>query len=257
MQPLSTLTFDKISPIKLISFDSDGVLVKKGTDLTSFPDGSFSQKTNFVSQSVLDKLAILKNHFQIVVNSGRNSLYLTDIYHPILWDNVTLISEIGIFLTGSGFMVQTSPLDSYELSVINSIRADLSRLIGDPRVKGFEPKQFLTTLHCHSEVPEVIDIVKKYDVENRFYCWWNLEAYDINSNKFSKVNALKKLITLKNLTPDQVMSVGNGINDRDSVTSQFLNISTDPENLVTDDFFVKDEHLGGEQILDHLISLVQ
>lgn len=257
MKPLSDLSAEQLGSIKLISFDSDGVLVKKGTDLNSSPDGSYSQKTNYVSSTVLEKLEILKKHFHIVINSGRNSLYLTDIYRPILWDNITLISEIGIFLTGSGFMVQTTPLDNYELSTIKNIRAELSHLIGDPRVKGFEPKQFLTTLHCHSEVPEVIDIVKKHDTENRFYCWWNLEAYDINCRKFSKVNALKKLITLKNLAPDQVMSVGNGINDRDSVTSQFLNISTDPKNLVTDDYFVENEHLGGEQILDHLISLIQ
>lgn len=256
MKPLSELTKEILSPIKLISFDSDGVLAQKGTGIVNSP-GFYSQKTNPLNPEVIKKLAILTEKYQIVINSGRNSLYLTEIYRDILSRNVTLISEVGIFLTGDGFVVQTEPLNTYELETIKKIRTELANLIGDPRVKGFEPKQFLTTLHCHQEVPEVLEIVKKYDPQNRFYCWWNEEAYDINSSKFTKVNALKKLISLKNILPNQVLSVGNGINDRDSVTSQFLNITTDPKNLITDDFFVEGEHLGGIQILDHLLTMVK
>ena len=255
MKPLSDLTADQISKIKLISFDSDGVLVKKGTDIKQDTNGFYSQQVNLLSPSVIEKLNKLKTRFDIVINSGRNSLYLTDLYREILWDKVTLISEIGVFLTGQGFMVQTQPLDSYELNTINNIRRELSKLIGNPRVKGFEPKQFLTTLHCATEVPEVNEIVKKNDPENKFYCWWNLEAYDINSQKFTKGNALKKLLEIKKINPETVLTVGNGINDNDPITSQFLNISTDPANLVTDDFAVEGEENGGEKILDHLLSL--
>jgi len=256
MKSISDLTSDQISHIKLISFDSDGVLVKKGTDINQSTDGSFSQKTNFLSPAVLDKLKILKKRFHLVINSGRSSLYLSQIYQDILWNNVTLISEIGAFLTGSGFHVQTEVLDSNELETIKKIRANLGKLIGDPRVKGFEPKQFLTTLHCHSEVPEVPQIVQESDPENRFYCWWNLEAYDINPQKFTKINALKKLISLMKLSPTEVMVVGNGINDRDSVTSEILNISTDSDNLNTDDYGIEGEHLGGEALLDHLLKII-
>jgi len=256
VKPISELTCDQIKTIKLISFDSDGVLVKKGTELSQTPDGHFSQKTNFVSPSVLDKLILLKKRFHLVINSGRNSLYLSQIYQDILWDRVTLISEVGAFLNGSGFCVQTEPLDNYEMETIIKIRAKLKKFIGDPRVKGFEPKTFLTTLHCHSEVPEVETIVRESDPESRFYYWWNLEAYDINSQKFTKINALKKLISLMKINPSEVMVAGNGINDRDSVTSEILNISTDPANLNTDDYGIEGEHLGGEKILDHLVKLI-
>lgn len=255
MKPISDITADQVSQIKLISFDSDGVLVKKGTELSQTPDGSFSQKSNFVSSSVLEKLILLKKYFHIVINSGRNSLYLGQIYQDILWDNVTLISEIGVFLTGRGFHVQTEVLDDYELNTISNIRAKLGKLIGDPRVKGFEPKQFLTTLHCFSEVPEVATIVKDCDPENKFYCWWNLEAYDINPKKFTKIKALLKLISLMKFSPSEIMVVGNGINDRDLVTSQILNISTDPSNLIADDYSIEGEHLGGEALLDHLLKI--
>jgi hydroxymethylpyrimidine pyrophosphatase-like HAD family hydrolase len=256
MKPLSDLTADQIQKIKLISFDSDGVLAKKGTEIKQNLTGYYSQQTNLISPEVLEKLNLLKKRFHLVINSGRNSLFLSQIYQDILWDNVTLISEIGAFLTGNGYLVQTAPVDDYELNAIINIRRELGKLIGDPRVEGFEPKQFLTTLHCSAEVFEVNEIVKKNDPENKFYCWWNLEAYDINPKKFTKVNALRKLMELKNINPDEVITVGNGINDRDSITSQFINISTDPVNLVTDDFAVDGEDLGGLKILDHLLGLM-
>lgn len=256
MKPLIDLTAEQIKKIKLISFDSDGVLAKKGTEIKQNSSGFYSQQTNLISPEVLDKLNILKKRFHVVINSGRNSLYLSQIYQGILWDNVTIISEIGAFLTGNGYLVQTEPVGDYELKAIINIRRELGKLIGDPRVEGFEPKQFLTTLHCLSEVPEVNDIVRRNDPENKFYCWWNLEAYDINPVKFTKINALKKLMELKKINSDEVITVGNGINDRDSVTSQFINITTDPANLITDDFFVESEDIGGLEIINHLLSLI-
>lgn len=256
MKPISEITSETLLPIKLIAFDSDGVLVQKGTDISQNTNGFYSQQTYPVSPEVLSKLNQLKLRYEIVINSGRNSLYLSQIYQDILWDKVTLISEVGVFLTGNGFMVQTEPLDQYELETIKKIRLGLSKLTGDPRVEGFEPKQFLTTLHCHSEVPEVNDIVKQNDPDNRFYCWWNEEAYDINSQKFTKISALKKLINLKNIKPSEIITVGNGINDSDLTVSGMINISTDPIHLQTDDFGIEGEHLGGIQIIDHLLNLL-
>ena len=58
------------------------------------------------------------------------------------------------------------------------------------------------------------------------------------------------------LSPSEVMVVGNGINDRDSVTSQILNVSTNPSNLIADDYSIEGEHLGGELLLDQLLRLI-
>ena len=256
MRPITDLTKDKISNIKIIAFDSDGVLVKKGTEIIQSP-GFYSQKTSVVDSQVITKLNELKKHFHIVINSGRSSLYLTQIYQDILWDNITLISEIGAFLTSGGYFVQTNYLDSYEINTIKNIRQKLQKLIGDPRVEGFEPKQFLTTLHCHEATPEVDATVKESDPENRFYCWWNQEAYDINSKKFTKFQALNKLLLLKNLSSKNIITVGNGINDADLTTKNSINISTDSANLQTDDYFVDGEDQGGSIIIDHLLRLVE
>lgn len=257
MKALSELNLEQIRNIKLISFDSDGVLAEKGTEIHQSTSGFYSQQTNIISSITLDKLNRLKKHFHIVINSGRNSLYLAQIYQDILWENVSIISEIGTFIVDHGLLLQTEVLSDYELKTINNIRQELRKLISDSRVEGFEPKQFLTTLHCLSEVPEVAEIVKQIDSENKFYCWWNLEAYDINPSKFTKINALKKLISQKGINPSEVMVVGNGINDRDSVTSNFLNISTDSKNLVSDDYFIDGEHLGGEILIDKLLELLE
>ena len=81
MKPILQLSSTEISQIKLIAFDSDGVLVKKGTEITESP-GIYTQKTNLVDPSVLEKLRVLKKHFHIVINSGRNSLYLTKTLYP-------------------------------------------------------------------------------------------------------------------------------------------------------------------------------
>lgn len=255
MRPILELTKADIQKIKLIAFDSDGVLVKKGTEIVQ-SGAHFSQKTNFVDPQILAKLVLLKKHFHIVINSGRSSWYLTQIYQDILWDNITLISEVGAFFTSGGYIVQTDTLDQYEQDVTIKIRQELSKLLGDPRIAGFEPKQFLTTLHCHEAVPEIELIVKNCDPQNRFYCWWNQEAYDINSKKYTKTQALNRLISLRHLNLENVITVGNGINDADLTAKKSINISTDPNNLQTDDFYVEGEHEGGFLILNHLLSLL-
>lgn len=256
MRPLTELTKDQLDQIKLISFDSDGVLVKKGTEIVQSP-GFYSQQTNLVEPQVLEKLSQLKKYFHIVINSGRSSLYLTQIYQEILWDNITLISEIGAFFTTGSYMVQTDILDQYEIETIKIIRQKLSSLIGDSRVAGLEPKQFLTTLHCHQEIPQIETIVTESDPKNHFYCWWNQEAYDINSKKFTKSQALNKLLSLKNLSSENLITVGNGINDADLTSKKSINISTDSKNLQTDDYFVDGEDQGGLIIIDHLLRLCE
>jgi len=255
MKPIADLTKSEISNIKLIAFDSDGVLAQKGTDIKQSP-GFYSQQTYLINSEVLDKLNVLKKHFHIVINSGRSSLYLTQIYQDILWDNLTIISEIGAFFAGNGFMVQTDVLNKTELETIKLIRQKLSSFIGDSRVEGFEPKQFLTTLHCRQAVPEIEAIIKELDTQDQFYYQWNEEAYDINSKKFTKSIALGKLLKLKGLLPENVITVGNGINDSDLTVGKTINISTDPIHLQTDDYFADGEHLGAIRILDHLLSLI-
>jgi hydroxymethylpyrimidine pyrophosphatase-like HAD family hydrolase len=254
MKSIEEITSKQLENIKLLCFDCDGVLTKKGTEITE-SGMEFSIKTNPPAPDLFFKLARLQAKYHICVNSGRNSIFLTKLFQPLLWQNISFISEIGIFVLYRGVLFQTGIVDSYELETIKKIRQNLSKLIGDPRVKGFEPKQFLTTLHCHSVVPEVEAVVKQNDSENRFYCWWNEEAYDINPVKFNKGIGINYLLNLLNYSPEQVLTVGNGINDNNMTGVKSLNISTNPQHLQTDDYFVEGEEIGGQKIIDHLLKL--
>ncbi|MBP9818146.1 HAD hydrolase family protein, partial [Candidatus Shapirobacteria bacterium] len=102
--------------------------------------------------------------------------------------------------------------------------------------------------------PLVDQLVADSDPERQFYCWWNEEAYDINPKKFTKSIGLNRLLSIKNIRASDVLTVGNGVNDRDLVGAS-INISTNPSELQTDDFFVEGEEVGTLQILDRLLQL--
>lgn len=70
MRPITELSKTDIKNIKLIAFDSDGVLVKKGTEIIQ-SSGFYSQKTNIVDPQVIAKLNELKKYFHVVINNGR------------------------------------------------------------------------------------------------------------------------------------------------------------------------------------------
>lgn len=256
MKPLSELSKDDIKDIKIICFDTDGVTVKRGTDIEE-KGSELRIKTNILEDRILEKLNRLKKYFHVTVNSGRSSLYLAKMYQGILWDNSSVISEIGIFILHQGKLIQNFVFTDYELSTIRNITLELKKIAeNNPHVKGFEPKQFLITLHCYQAIPEIDEIVKRYDTNNEFYCWWNGEAYDICPHRFNKGSGLLKLCDILGVTVEQTMAIGNGINDRDMIDIAGISITTDKNHLVAD-YFIDGEHLGGEILIDKLLELLE
>ena len=256
MKPLSELTKDDVKDIKIICFDTDGVTVKRGTDIEE-KGSELKIKTNILEDRILEKLQRLKKYFHITVNSGRSSLYLAKMYQGILWDNSSVISEIGIFILYQGKLIQNFVFTEYELSTIKNITLELKKIAeNNPHVKGFEPKQFLITLHCYQAIPEIDEIVKKYDTKGEFYCWWNGEAYDICPHRFNKGSGLLKLCDILGLKIEQTMAIGNGINDKDMIDVAGISITTDKDHLVAD-YFIDGEHLGGEILMDKLLELLE
>jgi hypothetical protein len=55
---------------------------------------------------------------------------------------------------------------------------------------------------------------------------------------------------------ENVITVGNGINDKNMTNIVGIDISTDPSHLNAD-FVATGEHLGGEIVIDKLLSLVE
>ncbi|WKZ25859.1 MAG: HAD hydrolase family protein [bacterium] len=254
MKPISELTEDDVKNIKVVCFDVDGVTIKKGTEISE-KGTELKVKTSPLEDKILQKIIKLKKYFHITVNSGRSTMYLTKVFQEMLWGNASVIGEIGIFTVKDGELKQTDIFTDYELETLRKITVDLQKLANEnDKARGFEPKQFLITLHCFEAIPAVDEVVKKHDIKNEFYCWWNGEAYDIAPYRFNKGVGLKKLCEQLGIDISQTIAVGNGINDKDMTDVAGIGVTTDKEHLESD-YFIDGEHLGGEYLMDKLLEL--
>lgn len=259
MKLLTELTKEDISNLKLVCFDVDGVTVKKGTDIKEVKDDektTLTVTTSNLSDEVLQKILELKKYYIVAISSGRSSMYLTKIYYDLLWDNAALISENGIFTLMNGELLQQETFDEKTLSTMRNIVVDLKKLEGHHKdFRAFEPKQFLITLHAWGEIQEVHEIVKKHDPEGNFYCWWNGEAFDIAPRHLNKGTGLKKLADHIGIDISQTMAIGNGPNDKDMLDAAGIGVTTEPKVVESDFATTGDQHLGGLELIDTLLSL--
>jgi hydroxymethylpyrimidine pyrophosphatase-like HAD family hydrolase len=51
------------------------------------------------------------------------------------------------------------------------------------------------------------------------------------------------------------MAIGNGPNDKDMIDIAGIGVTTEPKVLPADYHTTKDEHLGGEELVDKLLEL--
>src|SRR3989344_1811075 len=129
MKEISELTKNELKDIKLIVFDVDGVLVRRGTKIKQ------KGKITTLETKIIDKKQIEQ------------------------------IKE----LCKRGFLIN----------------------IKNSRIKGFEPKEFIITIHCSEQVKEIENIVSKY---KKLYTILNGEAYDIGvRNLQTKALGLKRV----------------------------------------------------------------
>ncbi|MEK7470629.1 MAG: HAD hydrolase family protein [Patescibacteria group bacterium] len=259
MKVIAELTKEDINQLKLVVFDVDGVTVKKGTqieELKTEDSTKFTIKTSNLSSDMKAKLEELKKFYFVAICSGRSSLYLTDVFNDLLWDNFALISEIGIFTLLNGELIQNKKFDNRLLEKMRLLRNDLSKLVGDkPELADFELKQFLLTLHASSELPEVAEIMKKDDPEGEFYCIWNGEAFDIAPKILDKGESVKILAKQIGIGVHQTMAIGNGPNDKSMTDAAGIGITTDKISLESDYYTSGNEELGGMEVIDKLLEL--
>ena len=259
MRPLSALNKKDIENIKLVCFDVDGVTIKKGTEIEekkSEEKTTLTVTTHNLDLKVKEKILKLKEYFIIAINSGRSSMYLTTVFTEILWDNVALISENGIFTLLTGKLVQLETFDEETLVIMRNIVNDLKKLEGiEKDFRAFEPKQFLITLHAYSDIPEVHNIVRKHDVNSDFSVLWNGEAFDIAPKRLNKGRALKNLSDYLKIDINDTMAIANGPNDKTMVDVAGIGVTTEPKELEADFHTTGDQHLGGEELIDKLLEL--
>jgi hydroxymethylpyrimidine pyrophosphatase-like HAD family hydrolase len=251
---ISSLTKDHLKNIKLIAFDCDGVTVEKGTEINE-KNGQITIITKTISPNLLLKLQNLSSQIPLMFTSGRRLSYLQKMYAGLLDQNVSLQSEIGMFTYYHDNVSQNYHFTPYEQDSIRHIRFELESLRVRPEFEGFEPKDQLITLHCHQYLSDVETIVRRHDPQEQLYCWWNGEAFDIGSKLCNKGTGLLSFTQTLGISMDSVMTVGNGINDKNMTNIVGIDISTDPKHLSAD-FQVTGEHLGGEIVIDKILSLI-
>ncbi len=260
MKPLCELTKKDIAKIKLVCFDCDGVTVKRGTRIRQkFDQGSnfLTVHTYILSDQMREKLTRLKKRIHVSFSSGRSLVYLQMMYGEILWENTSLQGENGIFALVGGQVIQHKRYPMPALEKIERLRSEIRKLQKTNKdILGFEPKQFLITVHCKREVEKIYEIVRKIDTKSQFYTWWNYEAFDIGLKGVNKGFGLKKLANHLGVDQSQTMAIGNGINDKDMIEAAGIGVTTDPEILETDFYTPKSLHLGGEELIDKLLELV-
>jgi len=261
MKPISELTKNDIENLKIVCFDVDGVTVKKGTDIKEIKtaeDTTLTVKTSNLSAEMKNKLLELKKYFFVCISSGRSSLYLTKVFSELLWDNAALLSEIGIFTLINGELIQHEKFDEKTLIKMRNIRVALQNLEGRSKdFRAFEPKQFLITLHAFKEMPEVYEIMKKEDQEKEFYVKWNGEAFDIAPKLLNKGTALVNLCKHLRIDISQTMAIANGPNDKEMVEVAGIGVTTEPDWLKADFYTVGKEYLGGLELVNKLLELVE
>lgn len=257
MKSIIELTREDIKNLKIVCFDCDGVTIERGTEIEE-TETTLNVKTHNLSEELLEKITRLKERFHVNFSSGRSLLYLDRMFGKILWDNASLTGEIGIFTLIDGQVIQHEKFDRETLEKINRMKVAIRELSKRNKdIRGFEPKQFLITVHAWKEVPEIEEIRKKYDTKDEFYNWWNGEAYDIGLKRLNKGTGLKRLANYLGIDISQTIAIGNGPNDVDMVETAGIGVTTNPKELKADYYTTGKLHLGGEELVNRLLELIK
>lgn len=258
MKPLSALTPEEVSKIKLVSFDADGVTVERGTEIFE-KDEVLTVKTKKISDNLLEKIGRLKKYAHVNISSGRTLLYLNRMFGPVLWERASIQAENGLFTLIDGQVLQTGPLTQGELGKIEEIRREIRKLSEiNKNIHGFDPKQFMVSVRCDQEDQGINDIVRRVDTNGEFNnLWISNENHDIFLKRFNKGVGLEFLRQRLNLEKENVLAVGNDPNDKEMLEVAGVSITTDPQNVQADFQTEGKFELGGDEVVDRLLELLE
>jgi len=250
MKPITELKKVEIKKIKLIVFDVDGVLVPRGTKIKQ-EGNTTTLETKKIPKDLIEQIHKLKDKgFIINVNSGRGLYMLQDMFREIL-DFTSLTYENGSASWVDGNIVQH--VNSYQY--LKKVLPKLQK-IKHPNIIGFEPKEFIITLHCTDRVKEIEDII---DEDKELYWRWNQEAYDVGVKDVqTKITGLKALMKHFKVTKDQVMAIGDNYNDRELLSGAGIKITADKSRL-EGDYYVDllGKTLPAGQMMSQILKEIQ
>jgi HAD superfamily hydrolase (TIGR01484 family) len=223
MKSIRLMTREDLKDIKLIVFDVDGVLVPRGTKISQKGDVTtfHLKKVPPVEIDLMRKLN--EKGFYLNVNSGRGLYVLQEMFHEIL-PFVSLTYENGSATWFRGKIHQH--VNGFEKLKEVNLRL---REVKDSQIKGFEPKEFIITIHCKDRVKKIEDVMRKF---KELYFIWNGEAYDIGVKEIqTKATGLLELMKILNLQKENVMAVGDNFNDVELLKKVGISVCADKSRV--------------------------
>lgn len=229
MKSFELATREELKKIKMLVFDVDGVLVPRGTKIEQKGDMLKLQIKKMSPNGIELMRKLNEKGFLLNVNSGRGLYYLQEMFREVL-PFASLTYENGSATWSKGKIYQH--VNSFEK--LHKLLSEL-REIRDTKILGFEPKEFIITIHCKSQVAKLEEILKK---EKEIYWIWNGEAYDIGLKEIqTKAVGLKDVLEIFKLKKENVLGVGDNFNDKELLESVGIAVSADHER-VSGGFFV-------------------
>ena len=246
---------EKLEKLRLLVLDSDGVTIPRGTKISEKENGNsyeVSFKTEVISDELAKLIKKLKNKIRICICSGRSLIYLQSMYSKIGQERIILMAENGIMVMIDGKIYQLFMFEEEYFRKIAKIREEIKHL----PISGFEPKQFILTIHSPTELKEVYDIVKKNDPIGELKIMWNGEAFDIMPKYISKGEGLNFLCQFLQIDREEVIAIGDRINDKELLEVAGIGVSADQSNLPAK-YFTVGKVLPGESLVEYLLSALK
>jgi len=247
MKPLNKMLSKDLKQIKMIVFDVDGVLVKRGTKIKQVGNTT-TLETKVIDKKQIEQIKQLNQKgFLINISSGRGLYMLQEMFREIL-PFVSLTYENGSATWYKGKIYQHINSFSYLRGIFPKLKK-----ISNKSIKGFEPKEFIITIHCKKKIQEIERTVKK---DKNLYTVWNGEAYDIGIKKEqTKALGLRRVIKIFKLKKEDVMAIGDNYNDHELLQETGTPISAD-KSRVKGKFYVplNGKFLPADSLMQKILS---
>jgi len=249
-QPISNLTKKDLKKIKLIVFDVDGVLVKRGTRIKQKGNITTLETKKIEDIQIQQIKKLVKLGFKININSGRGLYMLQEMFREIL-PYTSLTYENGSATWNDGKIYQ-------HINSFNKLHKIFFKLktVKHNDIKGFEPKEFIITIHCKKRIKKIENILSK---QKGLYYIWNKEAYDIGiKNIQTKALGVKALIKTLKIKKQNVLAIGDNLNDKEMLDAAGTTITADKSRL-DGDFYIplNNKNLPAKQMMKHIISVME
>lgn len=229
MLPITALTRETIKDTKLIILDVDGVLVPRGTKIKQTGNKTMFEIKRIGEREIEMIKKLKEKEFLININSGRSLYMLQEMFREIL-PFTSLTYENGSATWQKGKIYQHVNSFDYLKNILPRLQK-----VRHKNIKGFEPKEFIITIHCNNRVKEIEEIAAS---EKNIYCIWNSEAYDFGvKNIQTKAVGVKALSKLFNLEKRNILVIGDNYNDREMMAAGGIAVSAD-RTRVKGDFYV-------------------